>query len=46
MTFVDPVVERAIALAHLDWRDLLVEAGFADDVNAHLSWHPGEESPR
>jgi len=30
----------AIRLAKTDWRDLLVAAGFADDVNAHLAWTP------
>jgi len=29
--------DRAIALAKSDWRDLLMAAGFAEDVNAHLS---------
>ena len=32
----------AIELANTDWRDLLVAAGFADDVNEHLSWFPGD----
>jgi len=27
-------------LANLDWRDRLVEAGFAEDVTAHDSWRP------
>ena len=30
----------AIQLALIDWRDLLVSAGFANDVNAHLNWKP------
>ena len=29
---------QAIALARTDWRDLLVEAGFADDPRAHRAW--------
>ncbi len=29
---------RCIGLAGLDWRDLLVNAGFADDVRAHEAW--------
>lgn len=29
-------LRRALALAATDWRDLLVAAGFANDVNAHL----------
>jgi hypothetical protein len=31
---------RAIDLAKRDWRDVLVAAGFADDVNTHGSWWP------
>lgn len=30
----------AVSLAKLDWRDALFAAGFADDANAHLAWHP------
>jgi hypothetical protein len=30
----------AIGLAIIDWRDLLVAAGFADDVLGHRSWNP------
>ena len=30
--------ERAIELANTDWRDLLVSAGFANDINAHDVW--------
>jgi len=30
----------AIDLAKVDWRDLLVAAGFADDVQAHHRWMP------
>jgi len=30
----------AVALAQLDWRDLLLAAYFADDVEAHLRWMP------
>jgi hypothetical protein len=26
--------------AKCDWRDVLVTAGFAEDVNAHWSWRP------
>jgi hypothetical protein len=33
-------LRRAVELAKLDWRDLLVAAGFADDVHAHLKWRP------
>src|SRR6476646_6412161 len=31
---------EAIRLAQIDWRDLLVAAGFADDVRAHSFWWP------
>ena len=30
----------AVRLAKTDWRDLLVAAGFADDIHAHKSWFP------
>jgi hypothetical protein len=33
-------LRKAVALAKLDWRDLLVSAGFADDPEAHLRWQP------
>jgi len=33
-------LDRAIALAKTDWRDLLVDADFANDPKAHLSWLP------
>lgn len=33
-------LREAIQLAQTDWRDLLVAAGFADDVHAHQKWHP------
>ena len=33
-------LRRAIHLANVEWRDLLVEAGFAHDVKAHLHWRP------
>ncbi len=35
-------LKGAIALAKSDWRDLLVSAGFAKDIDAHESWRPGE----
>jgi hypothetical protein len=37
-----PELYSAVELANTDWRDLLVAAGFADDVDAHRSWFPGE----
>jgi hypothetical protein len=33
-------LREAIRLAQLDWRDLLVAAGFKHDVDAHLKWLP------
>ena len=33
-------LQRAIDLAQADWRDVLVAAGFADDVTVHHSWWP------
>ena len=33
----------AIQLALTDWRDLLVAADFANDVEAHLAWWPGKD---
>jgi hypothetical protein len=32
--------DRAVTLAKRDWRDLLVAAGFAEDISAHMSWLP------
>lgn len=31
---------RAIEQAKTDWRDVLVAAGFGDDVTAHHKWFP------
>jgi len=31
---------EAIELAQTDWRDLLVAAGFGEDVEAHNKWKP------
>jgi hypothetical protein len=31
---------RAIDLAKVDWRDVLVGAGFGNDIKAHESWWP------
>ena len=33
-------LRSAIRLAKADWRDLLVAAGFAEDVGAHKRWLP------
>lgn len=37
--FIDALCD-AIELADVDWRDLLLSAGFADDIDAHLTWTP------
>jgi hypothetical protein len=34
----------AIQLARSDWRDLLVLAGFANDLKAHFNWRPASGS--
>jgi hypothetical protein len=33
-------LREAVRLAQADWRDLLVAAGFADDIHAHEKWLP------
>lgn len=33
-------LNEAIELAKIDWRDALVAAGFANDVNIHKKWIP------
>jgi hypothetical protein len=33
-------LSEAVQLAELDWRDVLVAAGFAEDPAAHLHWQP------
>ncbi|MDX1430168.1 MAG: tetratricopeptide repeat protein [Rhodothermales bacterium] len=33
-------LRKAVDLANIDWRDLLVAAGFAHDTKAHLKWMP------
>ena len=33
-------LSEAMELARIDWRDLLVAAGFGDDTNAHKKWRP------
>lgn len=34
-------LERAVHRAQVDWRDVLVAAGFAHSVTAHELWFPG-----
>jgi hypothetical protein len=37
----DPAeLEQAVLLAQIDWRDVLMAAGFGHDVRAHESWWP------
>ena len=36
------LLREAIELAKLDWRDLLMAAGFGEDITAHEPWWPGE----
>jgi hypothetical protein len=33
-------LKSAIELAKIDWRDLLMAAGFGEDAEAHLRWKP------
>ncbi len=33
-------LRSAVQLAQTDWRDLLVVAGFAEDLDAHEAWAP------
>ncbi len=33
-------LEQAVELAKRDWRDLLMAAGFGEDVTAHERWRP------
>lgn len=30
----------AVVLANIDWRDLLMSAGFGEDLSAHQQWEP------
>ena len=32
---------EAVRIANIDWRDVLVAAGFGHDTRAHESWWPG-----
>jgi hypothetical protein len=36
---------KAIGTANGDYRDLLLEAGFANDPKEHLQWWPGQPAP-
>jgi hypothetical protein len=35
--------KQAIKLAKSDWRDALVAAKFADDINEHENWLPAQK---
>lgn len=35
-------LQKAVKLAQTDWRDVLMAAGFAHDLNAHKKWSPGK----
>jgi hypothetical protein len=39
-------LQEAVKLANQDWRDLLVSAGFANDVEAHKRWYPDSPERR
>ena len=39
-----PGLKKAIALAQTDWRDLLMAAGFGNDIKAHNGWFPKQRS--
>ena len=34
------LLHQAVSLAQTDWRDLLMAAGFGEDVTAHQRWVP------
>jgi hypothetical protein len=35
-------LEQGIQESHIDWRDVLLGAGFGFDEMAHLNWNPGK----
>jgi hypothetical protein len=37
-------LRSAVALGKLDWRDLLMSAGFGNDITAHNRWLPPSDS--
>lgn len=39
------MLRQAVELAKLDWRDLLMWAGFGNDVKAHEKWLVGQRPP-
>ena len=38
-------LKQVIAEAHIDWRDVLMGAGFGYDIEAHLHWIPNQLQP-
>lgn len=36
-------LRRAVAVAKVDWRDLIVAAGFGHSCEAHLLWQPHKQ---
>jgi len=39
-------LSRSIGIAKRDWRDVLVAAGFANDIHRHLSWLESDDDLR
>jgi len=37
-------LRKAVESAQIDWRDVLVAAGFGNDVRAHGAWFPGGQA--
>ena len=38
-------LRRAVEIAQIDWRDVLVAAGFGHDPRAHERWFPNVQAP-
>jgi hypothetical protein len=36
-------LKAMIEHANIDWRDILVAAGFGNDIHAHERWFPGQD---
>lgn len=39
-------LRQAIGLANCDWRDLFMDAGFGQDIEAHMKWYEQMMGPR
>jgi hypothetical protein len=37
------LLKSMIEHANIDWRDILLAAGFGDDIHAHERWFPGQD---